>query len=52
MASSNVSGISVAYTYDELNRLKTVVDNRLAAGQNTTTYDYDAASNVATVTYP
>jgi len=29
-----------------------VVDNRLPVGQNTTTYAYDPASNVATVTYP
>jgi RHS repeat-associated protein len=29
-----------------------VVDNRLPVGQNTTTYSYDPASNLATVTYP
>jgi RHS repeat-associated protein len=52
MQSSNTNGISVAYTYDSLNRLSTVVDNRLPAGQNTTTYAYDPASNLATVTYP
>jgi YD repeat-containing protein len=40
------------YTYDSLDRLSTVVDNRLQSGQNTTTYTYDPASNVATVTYP
>jgi RHS repeat-associated protein len=34
-----------------LNRLSTVVDNRLA-GQNTTQYTYDPASNLATATYP
>jgi RHS repeat-associated protein len=28
------------------------VDNRLPVGQNTTTYSYDPASNLATVTYP
>lgn len=50
--SSNTNGISAAYTYDNLNRLSTVVDNRLSAGQNTTTYTYDPASNLATVTYP
>jgi len=38
MTSSNPNGISVTYTYDQLNRLATVVDNHLAAGQNTTTY--------------
>ena len=52
MASSNVNGISVGYTYDSLNRLATVVDNRLPAGANTTAYSYDPASNLATVTYP
>ena len=40
------------YTYDNLNRLATVVDNRLPVGQNTTTYGYDPASNQATVAYP
>jgi RHS repeat-associated protein len=52
MQSSNVNGVSVAYTYDSLNRLATVVDNRLPAGANTTSYSYDPASNLATVTYP
>jgi hypothetical protein len=47
IASSNPNGASVSYTYDDLNRLSTVVDNRLA-GNNTTTYTYDPASNVAT----
>jgi RHS repeat-associated protein len=49
--SSNANGVSVSYTYDGLNRLSTVVDNRLS-GSNTTSYSYDDASNVATVTYP
>jgi RHS repeat-associated protein len=48
----NANGVSVGYTYDSLNRLATVVDNRLPVGQNTTTYSYDPASNLATVTYP
>jgi RHS repeat-associated protein len=52
MTSSNANGVSVSYTYDSLNRLATVVDNRLPVGQNTTTYSYDPASNLATVTYP
>ena len=51
IASSNTHGVSVAYTYDGQNRLSTVVDNRLS-GQNTTSYAYDNASNVATVKYP
>jgi RHS repeat-associated protein len=29
-----------------------VVDNTLSSGQNTTTYSYDPASNLATATYP
>ncbi len=45
--SSNTNGVWLTYTYDSLNRLATVVDNRLAAGQNTTTYAYDPASSVA-----
>jgi RHS repeat-associated protein len=52
MTSSNINGISVSYTYDSMNRLSTVVDNRLPVGQNTTQYSYDPASNLATVTYP
>jgi RHS repeat-associated protein len=51
IASSNTNGASMFYTYDSLNRLSTVVDNRLS-GSNTTTYTYDDASNVGTVTYP
>jgi RHS repeat-associated protein len=51
ITSSNSNGASVAYTYDDLNRLSTVVDNRLS-GNNTTTYTYDPASNLATATYP
>ena len=51
ITSSNANGASVAYTYDGLNRLSTVVDNNLP-GQNTTTYTYDPASNVATVATP
>jgi len=49
--SSNAGGANVSYAYDDLNRLSTVVDNRLS-GNNTTTYTYDPASNVATATYP
>lgn len=51
MSSSNTNGVSVAYGYDDLGRLGTVRDNRLS-GSNTTTYTYDAASNLATSTYP
>ena len=52
MSSSHSNGISVEYTYDDLNRLSTVVDNRLGSGANTTTYTYDPANNLATATYP
>ena len=49
--SSNTNGVNVSYTYDGLNRLSTVVDNRLSSS-NTTSYTYDNASNVVTVAYP
>ena len=50
IASSNSNGASVAYAYDDLNRLSTVVDNRLH-GNQTTTYTYDPANNLATAIY-
>jgi YD repeat-containing protein len=50
IVSSNTNGAPVSYSYDDLNRLSTVVDNRLS-GNNTTTYSYDPASNLATATY-
>jgi RHS repeat-associated protein len=49
ITSSNSNGASASYSYDELNRLSTVVDNRLGS---TTSYSYDSASNLATATYP
>jgi RHS repeat-associated protein len=49
--SSNANGANVGYTYDIQNRLSAVVDNNLS-GNNTTTYTYDPASNLATATYP
>ncbi|MGA9129688.1 MAG: chitobiase/beta-hexosaminidase C-terminal domain-containing protein, partial [Terracidiphilus sp.] len=51
ITSSNANGTSVSYTYDDLNRLSTVVDGHLQ-GNQTTAYSYDTASNVAEVTYP
>jgi RHS repeat-associated protein len=51
MNSSNAHGVSVSYGYDDLNRLASVADANLA-GSNTTSYTYDNASNVGTVTYP
>lgn len=52
MVSSNPNGASISYTYDQLNRLSTVTDNRLPAGQGTSVYTYDPASNLVTVTLP
>ena len=46
--SSNTNGTSVNYSYDELNRLSTVTDNRLSG---LTSYTYDPAGNLrATLT--
>jgi RHS repeat-associated protein len=50
--SSADGNVSVSYTWDPLNRLSTVVDNRLSAGSSTTTYTYDPAGNLSNVTYP
>ena len=50
VSSNHAHGISVSYAYDELNRLSTVTDGRLQ-GNQTTTYSYDPASNVAGVSY-
>jgi YD repeat-containing protein len=51
IASSNSHGASVSYSYDELNRLSSAVDNRLS-GNNMTDYAYDTASNLTTATLP
>jgi RHS repeat-associated protein len=51
ISSNHAHGILVEFAYDELNRLTTVTDNRLQ-GNQTTTYTYDPANNVATVTAP
>ena len=51
VSSNHVSGVSASYTYNSLNRLATVTDGRLS-GSQTTSYSYDPASNVTTVTYP
>jgi YD repeat-containing protein len=47
--SSNMGGTNVAYTYDELNRIKTVVDN---GGPAQTSYSYDAVGNVTSTMLP
>jgi YD repeat-containing protein len=49
--SSNPHGAWLGYTWDDQNRLSTVVDGNLS-GQNTTTYSYDNASNLAAAQYP
>lgn len=50
ITSSNTNGTSVYYSYDALNRLSTLVDNRLASA--TTTYTYDSVGNLQSYTYP
>ncbi|HEY2961613.1 MAG TPA: RHS repeat-associated core domain-containing protein [Pyrinomonadaceae bacterium] len=44
MRSSNTDGVTVDYTYDIMNRLESVVDNRLPTGTNT--YAYDKVGNL------
>jgi len=51
MSSNHTHGVSATYGYDDLNRLTSVVDGNLA-GSNTTSYIYDNANDVGTVTYP
>jgi RHS repeat-associated protein len=52
IASNHVHGVSTTYAYDSRNRLSTVEDANLPSGANTTSYSYDAASNVGQVLYP
>ncbi|HEU4768602.1 MAG TPA: RHS repeat-associated core domain-containing protein [Pyrinomonadaceae bacterium] len=47
--SSNAEGVSVNYQYDDLNRLTSVTDNRLANG--VTSYTYDPNGNLKTALY-
>ena len=49
---SGDGNVSVNYTWDSLNRLSTVTDNRLTGTSNTTTYTYDTANNVVKMAYP
>ena len=51
IASSNPNGVSVTLTWDDLNRLTSVIDNRLPSGANTAVYTYDPAGNLAAVKY-
>jgi RHS repeat-associated protein len=53
--SSNTNGASLAYTYDVLNRLSTVCDNRIApncGAAGKTTYGYDFVGNLSSYVYP
>jgi RHS repeat-associated protein len=55
IASSNTNGASATYTYDALNLLASITDNRLVAqgaASGLTTYGYDFASNLQSYTYP
>jgi RHS repeat-associated protein len=55
IASSNANGASLTYTYDQLNRLSTVTDNRLlsqGATSGVKTYNYDAVGNLLNFVYP
>jgi RHS repeat-associated protein len=50
--SSNLNGLTVDYSYDELSRLSTVTDNRLGTGANVTTYSYDNVGNLGSAVAP
>ncbi len=55
LVSSNTNGASLAYTYDPLNRLSKVCDNRIApncGAAGATTYSYDAVGNPSGYAYP
>jgi RHS repeat-associated protein len=48
LASMTAGGASSGYTYDELNRLKTVIDSR----SGMTAYGYDLVGNLISLRYP
>ena len=54
MRSSNANGISVNYSYDELNRLSTVIDNPAGTrpGTGSTSNFYDPVGNLEGFVYP
>ena len=53
MTSNHAHGVSVTYSYDDLNRLSMVADaNLTGVPTNITQYSYDNASNVGSVQYP
>jgi len=49
--SSTVGGASIGYSYDVLNRMINVVDNRLTGTKNTS-YGYDGVGNLTVLQYP
>jgi len=54
IASSNTNGASATYAYDGLNRVASVVDNRLLAqgSAGTTNFNFDSAGNLLNFTQP
>jgi RHS repeat-associated protein len=50
--SSNANGISLTYSYDALNRLKSIRENQLPEGANLTTYVYQNVNVLDNVTFP
>jgi RHS repeat-associated protein len=52
LRSNHVNGVSADYTYDNLNRLQAVKDNRLTNGLDTTSYAYDGVGNLSVVSMP
>jgi len=51
--SSNANGVSIDYSYDLLNRLSTVTDNRLPAlNGGVTTYNYNSVGSLDNYRYP
>ena len=53
MTSNHAHGVSVTYSYDDLNRLSTAADANLTGlPTNITQYSYDNASNLGSVLYP
>jgi RHS repeat-associated protein len=49
LGSTTSNGVTNSYTYDDLNRLMTLTDNRLG---KSTQYAYDGVGNLTNVTYP
>jgi RHS repeat-associated protein len=49
LGSSNAEEVKLDYSYDLQNRLASVIDNNLAVGQNTISYEYDGVGNLAMI---